>query len=140
MKYITVLLVVLFILCGCQSVYLQTNDIMQQMPSASSSNAVEQTNNIFDITEIEATQPPCLACDTTDIYTSNAPAKQSWNKAYQTFYSSVIRPEQEYLDIISNASIYENVINNLELRSDKGLDFVYLHHGKEACFLQGIRG
>ena len=146
MRYISMMLAALMIFCGCQNTYKQTKDIMQQMPPESSSHAVEQTNDeSSNITEIEVTQPPCLACEDEveinpvteqieviseeekkeQLYASNAPAKQSWLLAYKSFYSMTVDLSQEDMDVISSNSPYKRAINNLELRSDMGIEFSY---------------
>ena len=149
MRYISMMLAVLMIFCGCQSTYQQTKYIMQQMPPESSSHAVEHTNDeSSNITEIEVTQPPCLACDDEveinpvteqsdnvseqekkeQLYASNAPAKHSWLLAYKTFYNVIINISQDHIDLISSNSPYKRAINNLELRSDMGIEFSYPIH------------
>ncbi len=93
----------------------------------------------------EITQPPCLACEDVEVnpstddgtaetsetekleqlYASNAPANQSWITAYSSFYDVLTNIPKKYMDDISQDFPHERARNNLELRSDMGMEFSY---------------
>ena len=139
MKLLALLMAIVMI-CGCKAGSPMNNS---ERPKALESLAVENIPVVEPTPGI--TQPPCLACEDVEVnpstdddiselseeekreqlYASNAPAKQSWLMAYKSFYNSEMIPTQEYIDIISSTSVYSRAKNNLELRSDMGIEFSY---------------
>ena len=136
MRYVSMIMAVLMIFCGCQNSYQQTNNIMQKLPEEAASQSVNAAEtNTAGSAATEVTQPPCLACEeepkiinenpNKEKYYSNEPAKQSWLTAYKSFYS--LKPEsiEEILKSAAAHSSYEKAMRGLEIRSDMGIDFIY---------------
>jgi len=153
MKMMALVVVLMMLICGCSFEQSITSNEPPKAESAvvssSEQSKIPTEPAIENIPVAEPTpgitQPPCLACEDVEInpstdddiselseeekreqlYASKAPAKQSWLEAYKSFYNSEMIPTQEYIDIISSTSVYSRAKNNLELRSDMGIEFSY---------------
>lgn len=145
MKALSLMIAVLLI-CGCgtavsESVSSATEPVKAVSSSAAASetsSAAEKINEPADTasnTEIavdEFKEPEKISTEGSAVasenknprsesYSSNEPAKKSWLSAYKSFYNGKAIPQA----VIDSAAEAEGE-KGLELRSDMGIDFIYL--------------
>ena len=152
MKIIS-LMMALLLFCGCGSIAAQNSSSVAEPPSSMAESVLpQQSSSSIAESAAEVTQPPCLICEEEgslqtefnpqteqkgeitneekreQLYSSVAPAKNGWLKAYQSFYSGEIKPMEPMLQAVCENSPFARAKKGLSLRSDMGIDFIYPIH------------